>query len=126
MDENITKMLTTVSMVLLVMGALSLFFPMYRSGSGTVNLVNRSLTDRGVVYQAESGKSDTVFVTGDHIIGIIRNGPETDLIIDSVVIPATVDTGTFNYQIIDSAALYSVDLITDPSGQVSAVVYRKK
>ncbi len=126
MDENISRLLSMVSAILLVIGALSLFFLLYRGGVGTITLVNRSLSDRGAIYQVESDDSDDELVTGAHIIGTIRNGLETTMIIDSVVIPRTVDPGSFDYQFIDSAALYSMEILMNSSGEVSGILYRKK
>lgn len=126
MDENLSRLLSTVSVILMVIGALSLFFMLYRGGTGTIALVNRSLSDRGAVYQAESDDSGDEQVTGAHIIGTIQNGLETTIIVDSVVIPCTVDPGSFDYQFIDSAALYSEEILMNTSGEVSGILYRKK
>ncbi len=128
MDENITKTISYISAVLFMLGAVTLFFILYRGSSGAIGLVNRIKTDKGAVYQSKFYDSAKT-VTGADIVGSIRSGLETDICIDTVFVYGDADVNnfhTFDYSLVDSEALYSVEYIFSPSGEVCYILYRKQ
>lgn len=126
MDENITKIIAIVTVVFLVIAALSLFFILYRDSSDTVSLINRGISDQGVISEYTGQKTYNTDVRGSEIVGSIKNGLETDILIDSVFISRTEDAHAFDFSTIDKTAWYSVRYLFNPSGEVTSVQYMKR
>ncbi len=126
MDENLTKLITGVSVVFLVIAALSLFFILYRDSSNTVTLINHGINDQGAIYEYTGGKEESTDVLGSEIVGSIKNGLETDIIVDSVLISRQQDPHAFDFSTIDKTAWYSVRYLFNPQGEVTSVQYKKR
>jgi hypothetical protein len=126
MDENIFKTITIVSIIFLVVAALSLFFILYRDSSETVSLINRGINDQGAVFESTGLKAQSTDVRGSEIVGSIKNGLETDIFIDSVFISCSQDAHAFDYSAFDKTAWYSVRYLFNPLGEVTSVQYLKR
>lgn len=126
MDENFTKVLSCVSMVILVLAAFSLFFILYRSSTATISLINSNITDQGMIYVASGQKGQDTDVRGSDIAALIKNGLETDIFIDSTLVSRFQDIHAFDYSLIDKDAWYSVRYLFNVSGEITSVYYVKK
>lgn len=126
MDENISKTFSYISILFLVLGALSLFFILYRDSTGTVALINRGMNDRGTVYETSGQKELSTDVKGSDIAGSIKNGLESDIFIDSMYVSCSQDAHAFNYKLIDKTAWYSVRYLFNASGEVTSIQYSKR
>ncbi|MBP7176901.1 MAG: hypothetical protein KBA53_11905 [Thermoclostridium sp.] len=126
MDENVSKIIASASVVFLVVAALSLFFILYRDSTDTVSLINRGINDRGALFESSGQKAQNTEVQGSEIVGNIKNGLETDIFIDSVYISCSEDVQAFDFSTIDKTAWYSVRYLFNPTGEVTSVQYVKR
>ncbi len=126
MDENVSRIVACVSVVFLVVAALSLFFIIYRDSTDTVSLINRGINDRGTVFESSGQKVQNTDVKGCEIVGTIKNGLETDIIIDYAYVSCSEDANAFDFSIIDKTAWYSVRYLFNPTGEVTSVQYVKR
>ena len=126
MEENITKALSYFSAAAFIITAISLFFTLYGKNSEMINTVNKNMSERGLVYRASNNETKENEVPGAVIIGCIKNGLETDISVNSVIIPKTVDINMFDFTIIDIDAMYTVEYVFDTSGEAVLVKYRKQ
>lgn len=126
MDENVSKIIACISVVMLVVAAISLFFILYRDSTDTVSLVNRGINDQRAVLEFSGQKAQSTDVRGSEIVGTIKNGLEIDIFIDSVYISRSQDAHAFDFGTIDKTAWYSVRYLFNPSGEVTSVQYVKR
>lgn len=130
MEENIFKSISYAAVTFFLIAAISLFFMLYENCGYTLTIVNKAITDKGAVYQAENTCDDKT-VYGAEIICLIKNGPKIDIFIDSVFVFANTDENTdtdadsFNYSLIDSLSLYAVKYILSPTGEIECIKYSK-
>lgn len=126
MEENILKALSYFSVAFFIIIAISLFFSLYGSNSEMINIINRNnISEQGPVYRTNNYEQSESKVSGAVIIGCIKNGLETDISIDSVIVHKDMDINMFDFGIVDIAALYSVEYDINPSGEVTFVKYQK-
>lgn len=126
MDENVAKIIACISVIFLVVAALSLFFILYRGSTDTISLINRGINDQGTVFLSSGPKAQSTDVQGSEIVGTIQSGLETDIIVDSVFISYQQDVHAFDYSTIDKSAWYSVRYLFNGSGDVTSVQYVKR
>ncbi|NLN65545.1 MAG: hypothetical protein GX144_09100 [Clostridiaceae bacterium] len=126
MDENVSKMLSIISITFLIVIAISLFFVLYWNSLDTITLINHSINDQGTVYEVSGENVQYTDVRGGDIAGCIKNGLETDILIDSHVVLCTQDANSFDFSLIDKSAWYSVQYFFNDSGEVTSVQYRKR
>ena len=126
MDENVSKIVACVSVVFLVVAAISLFFIIYRDSTDTISLINRGINDRWAVFESSRQKVQNTDEKGCEIVGTIKNGLETDIIIDYVYVSCSDDTNAFDFSTIDKTAWYSVRYLFNPTGEVTSVQYVKR
>jgi hypothetical protein len=124
MEENIFKSISYAAVTFFLIAAISLFFMLYENCGYTLTIVNKAITDKGAVYQAENTCDDKT-VYGAEIIGSIKNGLKTDIFIDSVCVFANTDANSFNYSLIDILSLYTVEYIFSPAGETECIKYSK-
>ena len=124
MEENIFKSISYAAVTFFLIAAISLFFMLYENCGYTLTIVNKAITDKGAVYQAENTCDDKT-VYGAEIIGLIKNGPKIDIFIDSVFVFANTDANSFNYSLIDILSLYTVEYIFSPAGETECIKYSK-
>ncbi len=125
MDENLVKTLFYSAVTFMLIAAISLFFVLYGNSDDMFTLVNKAITDKGIVYQ--TNKTDAVkTATGAEIIGSIKNGLNADIFIDSFFVPVTVDTDSFNYSLIDISSVYSMEYVFSQLGETILIKYIKQ
>jgi|GEM_PF-728685 len=127
MDENLNKAISYFCLVFIIIIAFSLFFSLYNEKNKLINTVNGSIADRGSVYVIPgNGVTEKEnIVSGAFIIACINNGLETDISVDSVIIPKTTEIGEFNFGLVDMAAKYRTEYVYDTSGKVIMVKFKK-
>lgn len=125
MEENFVKAISYAAVIVTLIVAISLFFVLYESCEDILSFVNKALTDKGVVYQAEEICEEKT-VTGAEIIGSMLNGLKTGIFIDSVFVSEAVDADSFNYSLIDISSLYTVEYIFSSLGETKFIKYYKR
>lgn len=126
MEENISKALSSFSVVFFIIVALTLFFTLYEGHSKTIKIVNNNISERGSVYQINSNEIIENEVLGAAITGCIKNGLETDISIDSIMIFKSTDPNMINFSIIDNSAKYSTEYVINDLGEITLVKYQKQ
>ena len=126
MDENIAKAVSFFSITIILMYAFSLFFVLFGKGNELISKVNRKITDRGSVYITENNpvSGNETVVPGAFIIGSIKNGLESDISVNSVVLRKTDEISMLDLSLIDISAVYKAEYIFDSSGKVTLIKYR--
>jgi len=125
MDENVSKALSSVSIALLIITAVTLFFMLYRKNSVITEIVSNNITERGPVYRTKNHEPGQGKVSGAIIIASVSNGLETDISINSVTVPKTVDINIFDFNLVNPSAMYSVEYVINSSGEVILVKYQE-
>jgi hypothetical protein len=125
-EENVLKTISYVSSAVFLIAAITMFFVTYADSDDAIELVNRKLTDKGTVYQANTADYNDALVTGAFIIGIIKNCPGYDIYIDSDYIPAGTDAVMFDFSFINVADYYTVEYIYEPDGKIECIWFSKK
>lgn len=125
MEENISKAIASYSVAFFIIVAISLFFTLYEKNSEAINTVNISISKRGSVYQTNGSETEGSKVLGAVIAGCIKNGLETDILIDSTIVHKSTDISIFDFDIIDTDAMYSVEYSFNDSGEVIFTKYKK-
>ncbi|HEY8422118.1 MAG TPA: hypothetical protein VIL05_10310 [Thermoclostridium sp.] len=125
MDENVSKALSSVSIALLIITAVTLFFMLYRKNSVITEIVSNNITERGPVYRTKNHEPGQDKVSGAIIIASVSNGLETDISINSVTVPKTVDINIFDFNLVNPSAMYSVEYVINSSGEVILVKYQE-
>lgn len=125
MEENLVKFISNTAVLVMLISALSLFFMLFAGSEGILSNVNRAITDKGVVYQV-SETDELKTVSGAEITGMIRNGLEIDIFIDSVSVPAYTDADSFDYSAIDISAQYAVEYFFSPAGATELIKFTKR
>lgn len=126
MDENFSKAVSCVSIAFMVLAALSLFFILYRGSAASVGVINGHINDQGTVYVVSGQKAQDTDVRGSEIVGLIKNGLDTDIIIDTHFVSRFQDIHSFDYSLIDKEAWYSVSYLFNTSGEITSVKYEKR
>jgi len=125
MEENLSKALSSLGVAFIIIAAVTLFFTLYGKNSEIADIANSKMTDRGTVYQSISYVPTGNEVSGAVIIGCIKNGLETDISVDSAIIPKSADINNINFDMVDISAVYTVEYVFNYSGEVTLVKYRK-
>jgi hypothetical protein len=127
MEENILKAISYFSAAFFIITAVTLFFTLYNNKNEIMDTVSSKICEKGPVYETnyvDIPKNSTV--SGAFIIGCIKNGLETDISVDSVLIPQNTDISAFDYDIVDYDSEYNVEYVFNTSGELVMVKYRKK
>jgi hypothetical protein len=125
MEENLVKLISHTAVLVMLLAAISLFFILFENCENILSNVNRAITDKGVVYQTSETCEEKI-VSGAEITGMIRNGPETDIYINSVHVPAHTDADSFDYSVIDISASYAVEYVFSPAGETESIKFIKR
>jgi hypothetical protein len=125
-EENALKAISYFSAAILLIAAITMFFAAYADSDDAIELVNRKLTDKGTIYQANTADYNDAIVTGAFIIGVIKNCPGYDIYVDTKYIPAGTDAFMFDFSFIDSMDYYYTECIYEPDGKIECIRFSKK
>ena len=126
MEENLSKTLSAFSIVFFIILAISLFFMLYDKTIETMNIVNVNLSNRGAVYQTKSNQMAADIVSGAVITGSIKNGLETDILVNGMSVNKSTSPDIFDFSVIDNDAMYSSEYIFNKLGEITLVKYLKR
>ncbi len=126
MEENLSKTLSAFSIVFFIILAISLFFMLYDKNIETMNIVNVNLSNRGAVYQTKSNQMAADIVSGAVITGSIKNGLETDILVNGMSVNKSTSPDIFDFSVIDNDAMYSSEYIFNKLGEITLVKYLKR
>lgn len=126
MEENLSKTLSAFSIVFFIILAISLFFMLYDKNIETMNIVNVNLSNRGAVYQTKSKQMAADIVSGAVITGSIKNGLETDILVNGMSVNKSTSPDIFDFSVIDNDAMYSSEYIFNKLGEITLVKYLKR
>ena len=126
MEENLSKTLSAFSIVFFIILAISLFFMLYDKNIDTMNIVNVNLSNRGAVYQTKSNQMPADIVSGAVITGSIKNGLETDILVNGMSVNKSTSPDIFDFSVIDNDAMYSSEYIFNKLGEITLVKCLKR
>ena len=125
-EENALKAISYFSAAILLIAAITMFFAAYADSDDAIELVNRKLTDKGTIYQANTADYNDNLVTGSFIVGVIKNCPGYDIYIDTEYIPSGTDSVILDFSFINVADYYTVEYIYEPDGKIECIWFSKK
>lgn len=125
MEENLVKLISHSAVLVMLIAAITLFFMLFSNCEDILSNINQAITDKGAVYQTSEIVEEKT-VSGAEITGLIKNGLETDIFINSVPVPAYTDADSFDYSVIDISSLYTVEYVFSPTGKTKSIKFLKR
>ncbi|HEX3028800.1 MAG TPA: hypothetical protein VHT34_05765 [Clostridia bacterium] len=125
MEEGLTKLIFRVAATVLFISALAVFLILFFKTQSVTRLIQDDLVNQKAITDKATG-NENEFVYGAQIISSIMSGLETDINVDGIEIPKTVDTSIFNYESIDAPSIYDLRYSFGNDGVITEVMYKKR